>query len=39
MEDVGIIFGIWPGEEDDGFEEEVERLRHESADKGVRSDE
>ena len=34
MEDVGIIFGTWPGEEDDGFEEEIERLRNENADKG-----
>ena len=30
MEDVGVIFGTWPGEKDDGFEEEIERLRHES---------
>ena len=34
VEDVGVIFGTWPGEEDDGFEEEIERLRHESADTG-----
>ena len=34
MEDVGVIFGIWPGEEDDGFEEEIERLRNESTDQG-----
>ena len=34
IEDVGVIFGTWPGEEDDGFEEEIERLRHESANQG-----
>ncbi len=33
VEDVRIIFGTWPGEEDDGFEDAIEQLRQESADK------
>lgn len=28
LEDVRELFGTWPGEEDDGFEEAVDRLRH-----------
>ena len=29
IEDVGILFGTWPGEPDDGFEESIDMLRHE----------
>ncbi|MCP4546632.1 MAG: hypothetical protein GY835_09235 [bacterium] len=28
MVDVGALFGTWPGEEDDGFEEAIDELRH-----------
>lgn len=28
IEDVWDLFGTWPGEEDDGFEEAVDELRH-----------
>ena len=26
--DVSSLFGTWPGEEDDGFEEMIDELRH-----------
>ena len=28
MTDVKLLFGTWPGEEDDGFEAAVDELRH-----------
>ncbi len=28
MEDVSVLFGTWPGDPDDGFEEAVDGLRH-----------
>ena len=28
MTDVQALFGMWPGEEDDGFEETIDELRH-----------
>jgi hypothetical protein len=28
MADVRVLFGTWPGEEDDGFEESIDELRH-----------
>ena len=28
MTDVSALFGTWPGEEDDGFEEMIDELRH-----------
>jgi len=28
MTDVSVLFGTWPGEEDDGFEEMIDELRH-----------
>ncbi|MDE0140869.1 MAG: hypothetical protein OXI80_10755 [Caldilineaceae bacterium] len=28
MTDVLVLFGTWPGDEDDGFEEAVYDLRH-----------
>ncbi len=28
MKDVRTLFGTWPGEEDDGFEESINELRH-----------
>jgi len=31
MADVRTLFGTWPGEEDDGFEETIDELRHPSA--------
>ena len=34
IEDIRNLFGTWPGEENDGFEEAIERLRHESSNKG-----
>lgn len=30
MMDIGVLFGTWPGEMDDGFEEAVDELRHSS---------
>ena len=30
LSDVSILFGTWPGEPDDGFEEEVRKLRQQS---------
>ena len=30
MADVQALFGTWPGEEDDGFEEAIDELRHPS---------
>ena len=33
IEDIRILFGTWPGEENDGFEEAIEQLRHESTNK------
>ena len=30
LDNVSILFGTWPGEPDDGFEEEVHRLRQQS---------
>jgi len=35
IEDIRVLFGTWPGEENDEFEEAIERLRHESANEGV----
>lgn len=29
--DVRALFGIWPGEKDDGFEDAIDQLRHQSA--------
>ena len=29
LEDLSVLFGTWPGEVDDGFEEEIRRLRQE----------
>ena len=26
--DVRVLFGTWPGEVDDGFEESIDELRH-----------
>ncbi len=37
MGDVRALFGTWPGEEDDGFEEAIDELRHPSAAGGGRS--
>jgi len=34
MRDVRVLFGTWPGEEDDGFEAAIDELRHPSAAKG-----
>jgi len=31
MADVRTLFGSWPGEEDDGFENTIDELRHPSA--------
>lgn len=31
MTDVRVLYGTWPGEEDDGFEELIDELRHPSA--------
>ena len=31
MADVRALFGTWPGEEDDGFEEAIDELRHPAA--------
>ena len=28
LTDVQVLFGTWPGDEDDGFEEQVDDLRH-----------
>ncbi len=28
MTDVQVLFGTWPGDEDDGFEEAIDELRH-----------
>ena len=28
MTDVQALFGTWPGDEDDGFEETIDELRH-----------
>ena len=28
IEDISLLFGTWPGEPDDGFEEAVDGLRH-----------
>ena len=28
MAEVRVLFGTWPGEEDDGFEESIDELRH-----------
>ncbi len=28
MTDVRMLFGTWPGEEEDGFEEAIDELRH-----------
>ena len=33
MEDVSVLFGTWPGEPDDGFEEAIDQLRHGNSDK------
>ena len=30
LRDVSVLFGTWPGEPDDGFEEEVRKLRQQS---------
>ena len=30
MADVRALFGTWPGEEDDGFEQAIDELRHPS---------
>lgn len=32
MEDVSVLFGTWPGEPDDGFEEAIDQLRHGNSD-------
>lgn len=32
MMDIGVLFGTWPGEMDDGFEEAIDELRHSSID-------
>ncbi|OQX01217.1 MAG: hypothetical protein BWK80_60390 [Desulfobacteraceae bacterium IS3] len=29
LQNISDLFGTWPGEEDDGFEEEIRRLRQE----------
>ncbi|MCF8079866.1 MAG: hypothetical protein K9K88_11355 [Desulfobacterales bacterium] len=29
LEDLSVLFGTWPGDVDDGFEEEIRRLRQE----------
>lgn len=34
MADVRALFGTWPGEEDDGFEEAIDELRHPTEAKG-----
>ena len=34
MADVRALFGTWPGEEDDGFEEAIDELRHPSPAEG-----
>lgn len=34
IEDISVLFGTWPGEPDDGFEEAIDQLRHGSSDKG-----
>ena len=28
IEDVSVLYGTWPGELDDGFEEAIDQLRH-----------
>ena len=28
IEDVSFLYGTWPGELDDGFEEAIDQLRH-----------
>lgn len=33
IEDIRILFGTWPGEENDGFEETIEKLRNKSTNK------
>jgi len=30
MMDIRALFGTWPGEMDDGFEEAIDKLRHSS---------
>ncbi|MBA3031165.1 MAG: hypothetical protein FP816_20450 [Desulfobacteraceae bacterium] len=30
LDDVRVLFGTWPGEIDDGFEEAIDELRHSS---------
>jgi hypothetical protein len=34
LRDVQALYGTWPGEMDDGFESEIDRLRHESLTSG-----
>ncbi len=28
VNDLSVLYGSWPGESDDGFEEAIDRLRH-----------
>jgi len=36
MTDVRVLFGTWPGEEEDGFEEAIDELRHSDIEVGGR---
>jgi hypothetical protein len=36
LTDVQVLFGTWPGDEDDGFEEAVHDLRHAASANNVR---
>jgi len=31
MRDIRMLFGTWPGEENDGFEEDIDELRHQGS--------
>ncbi len=37
LQDITVLFGTWPGEEDDGFEEEIRRLRQRDISKNFES--
>jgi hypothetical protein len=37
LPDVRVLFGTWPGEKEDGFEEMIDELRHGFATGGDRS--
>ena len=36
MADVRVLFGTWPDDEDDGFEDSIDELRHRGRDTGHR---